>query len=312
MTSMGIQSVSAATGDVLADFPAAPTTGNGRGMAVNDNTGNVYYTIVGDSNIYEMTAAGGVVGTISVPGGDPRVASAGPLTYDGNNLWTVDYSGALIMYQVNPVTGATVSQCDIAAVNPGHASLTDLTFPDRLDWTGNQLILSGEISLAQPGGTTSIVRMNPDCTITSFFSSPAPDNDGQWSGVAATGTTLWHADPLIPQMEQTTLGGIVTGVNFPNNGLGAGDGHEDMEYDPKNFAPLCAVWANEATFAVNTLRAYEIPCTFPAGVGGEYLTMDSTALFMAGATTNAMWILPMLAGIAGVGAYFTRNFWHKV
>lgn len=46
-------------------------------------------------------------------------------------------------------------------------------------------------------------------------------------------------------------------------------------------------------------------------VGGELLSIDNTALFVAGIFTNAFWLVPILAGIAGVGVYFTRSRWQN-
>jgi len=42
-------------------------------------------------------------------------------------------------------------------------------------------------------------------------------------------------------------------------------------------------------------------------VGGDMLPIDSTALMLAGLQSSAIWMLPALAGIAGVGAYFIRT-----
>jgi len=37
----------------------------------------------------------------------------------------------------------------------------------------------------------------------------------------------------------------------------------------------------------------------PPVVGGEFLPIDSTALVLAGLQTSAIWMLPVLAGVAG-------------
>lgn len=243
-------------GTVLAGpFVPGGATGNGRGISF-DGT-DLYYTILDDSNIYKIDTTGSFIGTISVPALDPRISAGGPLAWDGASLWTIDYRGpALIMYQVNPATGATIYSCDIAAVNPGHPALVGLNRPDGLHWTGTQLVLSGEISII--GRPTAVAFMNPDCTITSFFTSPGP-LDGQWSGVAFDGATLWHADPIAGIIQQTDLAGTLSGAPFPIVGFLA----EDLEFDPVTFAPLCAVWGNEAIVvegAVNRIAAWEIPC----------------------------------------------------
>jgi hypothetical protein len=41
-------------------------------------------------------------------------------------------------------------------------------------------------------------------------------------------------------------------------------------------------------------------------VGGEFLPIDSTALFVSGIQTSAVWILPAVAGLAGTGYYLIR------
>ena len=41
-------------------------------------------------------------------------------------------------------------------------------------------------------------------------------------------------------------------------------------------------------------------------VGGEFLPIDSTALVLAGLQTSAIWMLPVLAGVAGAGFYLVK------
>ena len=41
-------------------------------------------------------------------------------------------------------------------------------------------------------------------------------------------------------------------------------------------------------------------------VGGEYITLDQTALLVSGAQTNLAWIIPVLAA-AGIGAVLIRK-----
>jgi len=44
----------------------------------------------------------------------------------------------------------------------------------------------------------------------------------------------------------------------------------------------------------------------PTVVGGELLSIDSTALVLAGLQTSAIWMLPVLAGVAGAGFYLIK------
>ena len=42
-------------------------------------------------------------------------------------------------------------------------------------------------------------------------------------------------------------------------------------------------------------------------VGGEFLPIDSTALFLAGLQSSAIWMLPVLAGAAGASAFYIKT-----
>jgi len=46
-------------------------------------------------------------------------------------------------------------------------------------------------------------------------------------------------------------------------------------------------------------------------VGGEFSPIDSTALMLAGLQSSAIWMLPILAGAAGVGVYFIKTRMNK-
>jgi len=305
-TLASVQEVYAQLGTVLAGpfVPQAPAlTGNGRGMAF-DGT-DLYYTIVVDSNIYKIDTSGNHIATIGIPGGDPRVSQGGPLAWDGSQLWTINYQPVqanLVLYRVNPATGATTFSCNIATANPNHPALPGLIFPDGLHWTGSQLVLSGEINLP-----TVIAFINPNtCAITSWFNEPS-GNTGRWSGVAFDGQNLWHAKagPLggLLALEQTDVSGTLTGLSFLTSPLQI----EDLEYDSVTFAPLCAVWGNQAVppLSSNQIIAWEVGCG-NAIVGGEILSIDATALLIAAAQTNAFVVLTafVIIGAAAFGAIY--------
>jgi len=65
---------------------------------------------------------------------------------------------------------------------------------------------------------------------------------------------------------------------------------------PTLGTPWTFIWAFEGVGGVSQ---------FP--VGGEFLPIDNSALLIAGVSANAVWILPMLAGLAGAGIYLTRS-----
>ena len=56
----------------------------------------------------------------------------------------------------------------------------------------------------------------------------------------------------------------------------------------------------------------EIWVTTPeAQVGGEFLPNNPTALLLAGLQTSAIWMIPVLAGAAGAGAYYIKTRMNK-
>ncbi len=57
-------------------------------------------------------------------------------------------------------------------------------------------------------------------------------------------------------------------------------------------------------FVGNTISPIPSICI----VGGESLPIDSTALILAGAQMNAIWILPLIVAAAGIGIVVSRKF----
>lgn len=249
----------AATGDVLADFIPSGTTGNGRGIAFDGKS--LWYTVVGDSHIYNVTTTGAVIGSVAVAGG---VASGGPLGWDGSALWTADYSVTSKIWRVDAGTGAIMSSCDFVTANPGDPAVTTAGkgigyYPDGLDWstTASAVWLSGE------GGINAgnwVAELDPTtCKDMAHFVGPPEGADGT-SGLAFVadpfnGDRLWQAHPQSSDIFQTDTSGVVTKPPFP-----AAHQTEDLAFDDVTFAPKCAVWGNEATFTGNHLTAYEVPC----------------------------------------------------
>jgi hypothetical protein len=45
----------------------------------------------------------------------------------------------------------------------------------------------------------------------------------------------------------------------------------------------------------------------PTTVAGELMPLNTTALFISGITSSAIWMVPTILGIAGVGAYYLRT-----
>jgi hypothetical protein len=272
----------AATGSVLADFVPGGATGNGRGMAF-DGT-NLYYTIVGDANIYKVTTSGALLATTPVAGG---VSKGGPLAWDGSALWTMNYAvNSFTLFRVDPTSGTILSSCNIATQNPSDPAVTSSPInigqqPDGLDWTAGTLWVSSEIF---PGNWVVNVDMN--CKILSEFNPPAnqgamPGTDGGTSGVAFDGKNLWHPTKNSPTnmlIFQTTTSGALTGLSFLT---GQNQLTEDLSFDRVTFAPKCALWGDSATSGTpNHITAYEIPCPeFPITATGTTISATEGASF---------------------------------
>jgi hypothetical protein len=251
----------AATGDILADFVPGGATGNGRGLAFDGV--NLYYTIVGDPNIYKVTTAGALLATIPVSQVFGTI-QGGPLAWDGSALWTMNYADpSFTLYRVSPADGSILSSCNIATQNPSHPAVTSSPrnigeSPDGLDWTGSTLWVSSEVFSGN-----WVVQVDTNCNILSAFNPPANLFDagslGGTSGVALVGGKLWHptfnSDETAMVMFQTDTSGATTGLSFVTPRI-----TEDLAFDSLTFAPKCSLWGNEATLGTNHLTAYEIPC----------------------------------------------------
>jgi len=252
----GAQVAFAATGSVLADFIPGGTTGNGRGIAF-DGT-NLDYTLEGDSHIYTVSTSGTALGSIAIAGG---VAKGGPLAWDGSAFWTADYAVTSKLWRVQAGSGAILSSCDFVAANPGNPAVTSGTksigyFPDGLDFNAGFLWLSGEGAL---NAGNWVAELDTNCVIVNSFIGPAHGTDGV-AGIAVSpdpfnGDTLWLSTNVTQRIFQTSTSGVPTVVDFA-----AVHEPEDLAFDTVTFAPKCAVWTNESTFAQNHLTAYEVPC----------------------------------------------------
>lgn len=89
----------------------SPGKGNGRGMVVVGNV--MYYTVTGDSHIYEVDKNTGIaLGSIQT-----QNASMSTIAFDGTYFWTADYSGTNKAFKIDPVTGLNVATITLASAS---------------------------------------------------------------------------------------------------------------------------------------------------------------------------------------------------
>jgi hypothetical protein len=56
---------------------------------------------------------------------------------------------------------------------------------------------------------------------------------------------------------------------------------------------------------LDNVKFTKLDCSKP--VAGELLSLDTSALFVSGISSSAIWMVPTLAGIVGAGVYYVRT-----
>ena len=230
------------------------------------------------------------------------------LAYDGTDLWYSSFSDPLIRKI------ATTGGPDITTI-PAPAPGLDFVGGLDYDFATNTLVVISE-SFGGPIAQVSVVDPNTgnvlaDCTKSSTGSE-------QWTvAVDPAGNTFWSSEgrastileeyflPTIPNQGACTPTGnsfnptsIAIGfLDFDAAGNILGGDYpittvNDLNGNPS--APPVDSFATTRMFVEITTTA--VP---EVVVGGELLSIDSTALVLAGLQTSAIWMLPVLAGIAG-------------
>src|SRR3989441_231390 len=266
VTGVGIPSpgsVHAQTGTVLRSFVPSPT-GNGRAVAFDGGT-TLYYTRLGDVNIYRATTSGASLGPIPLPEEGGRV-QCGALAWDSTaqQLWCGSYNGTGSVYTVNPSTGFASLQFTHAFANDScygaegeGASIDGLAF----DPSDSTLWLSGDAArtlyhVTTAGGSIGAFSVP-------FY--PGSESLGCNTGIAVApggfielalqrGADLGpHVIVKVSKSDPSTVVDSFVALTTDTPGI------EDVEFDGVTFAPKCAVWANR--FGTNQpLTAYEVGC----------------------------------------------------
>jgi len=86
------------------------------------------------------------------------------------------------------------------------------------------------------------------------------------------------------------------------------DGSSDAQWAATGGNP---VPGQVECLGVTSINDFLFATYFGDLVGGELLTIDSTALMLAGLQSSAIWMLPILAGAAGAGAYYIKTRMNK-
>jgi Uncharacterized protein conserved in bacteria len=237
-----------ALGDLLTFFDApGASSGNGRAVAFDGQF--LYITKVGDTNIYKVTTAGTLVSTI------PSTHVYGCLKFDSSEgvFWAGNYEGNFELYKVD-LSGnvlATVNYSGILNSPEG----SDPGFADGItvDPISNTLFFGTDLGL----WVYQIQKFNVSGNAVKLSSFSTTNK----SGVESDGINLWIAHANAQSIEEVNTAGGSLGNSFTTQISGTYF-PECLEFDSVTFEPKCALWSNEATFGVNRVAAWEIPCPF--------------------------------------------------
>ncbi len=101
---------------------------------------------------------------------------------------------------------------------------------------------------------------------------------------------------------QFACGGTLYGGTSQNQGVGDGGFLVTINQQNGNYATVGAASATAGS-SLGGLAPSSI-CTVQ--VAGELLPLDTSALMIAGLSTIAVWMIPAVAGLAGVGVYLVK------
>lgn len=236
-----------------------PVTGFGVSVAV-DCLGNVYYTLAGNTNLFQMDKDGVLLGTTPIT---DSVSGLGlvidEMAWDETRrvLWGVLHgSNPEKVYMIDAGTGVATFAFDSQTISAG-------TFRDGIAFDGadDSLWIKGDVS-------TTVEHYK--AADGSFINQITPKNAtgaplGFLSGVTVgAGDLLYLGRDGFAQIVQVTKSGDFIGL-FASPG-GARD--EGLECDSVNFAPKLALWSREFN-APGFMSVIEVePGTCACGGGG--------------------------------------------
>jgi len=90
-----------------------------------------------------------------------------------------------------------------------------------------------------------------------------------------------------------------------SDGIGDIDANGAFVVSPGGTYSITMV-AEMEHFALADTSSYDIRLECSSLVGGSLLPLDSSALFLAGIQSMTVWMIPTIAGLAGVGVYLVK------
>ncbi len=202
------------TGQLVHSFH--PNKGNGRGVVVVGNV--VYFTVVGDGNIYKLDATTGApLGSFG-----SGQSSLSTISFDGTNFWLADYSGTKNAYLISP-TGAPLKTIQLS-------SATGNT--DGLEFFNGKLIANRSDGCCTDPTPYDIFDLNGNVLTSAFIT--APHNE---TGIAFDGTNFITSDVRNGKVDiwNGTTGSFIKSVTL----IGGNPLIEDLSVDFAQRSDTC-------------------------------------------------------------------------
>ncbi len=248
---IAISVASAQLGTVLTSFSPTPV-GNGRALAHDPVTGNLFFTNGGDPNIYVVTTNNVPVATLT------SGINFGALSWDAKRgvLWGGAYDGTGNVYTITPA-GVATFKFTFTTTDSCYGAFAD-KFYDGVAYDEGPTLADSDDSLWLSGDNAKTLY-HVDLSGKLISSSAIPSGRCN-TGIAADGKYLWLAlqsGPDTPPYDIVRVDKANPTVVLSSFQFSATNpGPEGINLDVTTFPGKCALWSNQ--FGTNTIKAWEL------------------------------------------------------
>jgi hypothetical protein len=253
--------------NVLRSFTPNPS-GNGRAMAFDPATGNLFYTLEGDTNIYAADTSGNPVTTLNTN------VNFGALAWDSADrmLWGGAYDGTGDVYTIDPATGAATLQFTFNFPAGDSCDGSYSGYIDGLAYDSSD----GTLWLSDDGGTI-LFHVDKSGNVLGSWTVP---NSKCNQGIAVANGVVWLAY-MGPGFDTPPYGFMAVSAADPTTVLAdipysGADAAEGIAFDATTFAPTCALWSDEAGSTL--IAATALPSCTAAGLAATPSAQRFTGL----------------------------------